>query len=193
MPESLLSRPRSRQLWCIDILYPPGHPVTALVLRDVIKKDTVLASLHCRPTDLLAFSICHVFKFDFAVHVSDGLSVHHQEFKTVQTPVSDICLLLYVQSWTPDDGRKDRPRHAECSSSSSSSSSFSSASSVDSTILGGSWSVQQFYSTPVYPRTSTSNQQFSSSLGLLLPGPSTLTWVSLLILFYMASILLFFW
>ena len=61
------------------------------------------------------------------------------------------------------------------------------------TTPGGSWSVQQFYSTPVYPRPSPSNQQFSSSLGLLLPGPSTLTWVSLLVLFYMASILLFFW
>ena len=23
-------------------------------------------------------------------------------------------LLLYVQSWTPDDGRKDRPKHVEC-------------------------------------------------------------------------------
>ena len=37
-----------------------------------------------------------------------------------------------------------------------------SSSSVDSTTLGGSWSVQQFYSTPVYPRPSPSNQQFSS-------------------------------
>jgi len=25
-----------------------------------------------------------------------------------------VCLLLYVQSWTPDDGRKDRPKHVEC-------------------------------------------------------------------------------
>ena len=25
----------------------------------------------------------------------------------------DICLLLYVQSWTPDDGRKHRPKHVE--------------------------------------------------------------------------------
>ena len=52
------------------------------------------------------------------LHVSGGLSVHHQEFKTVhtcllagipankQSAVSDICLLLYVQSCTPDDGRK---------------------------------------------------------------------------------------
>jgi hypothetical protein len=28
----------------------------------------------------------------------------------------DICLLLYVQSWTADDGRKDRPNHVECHS-----------------------------------------------------------------------------
>jgi hypothetical protein len=26
----------------------------------------------------------------------------------------DICLLLYVQSWTPVDGRKDRPKHVQC-------------------------------------------------------------------------------
>jgi hypothetical protein len=25
-----------------------------------------------------------------------------------------MYLLLYVQSWTPDDGRKFRPKHAEC-------------------------------------------------------------------------------
>jgi len=25
-------------------------------------------------------------------------------------------LMLYVQSWTPDDGRKDRPKHVECHS-----------------------------------------------------------------------------
>ena len=30
-------------------------------------------------------------------HVSDGLSVHHQEFKTVHT-ATGICVLLYVQS-----------------------------------------------------------------------------------------------
>ena len=26
----------------------------------------------------------------------------------------DKCLLLYVQSWTADDGQKDRPKHVEC-------------------------------------------------------------------------------
>ena len=30
-----------------------------------------------------------------------------------QSAVSDKCLLLYVQSRTPDDGRKDRPKHVE--------------------------------------------------------------------------------
>ena len=60
-----------------------------------------------------------------ALHISDGLSVQHQEFKTVHTATGicqtdtadcllarsqqhlfDKCMLLYVQSLTPDDGRK---------------------------------------------------------------------------------------
>ena len=72
------------------------------------------------------------FFWNDTLHVSDGLSVHHQEFKTVHTArsicqthtavcllasrqqyVFDKCLLLYVQSWTPYDGRKDRPKHVE--------------------------------------------------------------------------------
>jgi len=28
----------------------------------------------------------------------------------------DKCLLLYVQSWTPDDGQKDCPKHVGCHS-----------------------------------------------------------------------------
>ena len=78
------------------------------------------------------------------LHVSDGLSAHHQESKTVHTapgvcqtdsadcllaetrcsisfPLAssqqnmfDIYLMLYVQSQTPDDGRKDSPKHVEC-------------------------------------------------------------------------------
>jgi hypothetical protein len=84
------------------------------------------------PTRSSNFS--HLFYFwDSTLHVSNGLSVHHQEFKTVHTATGirqtstatcllasrqqclfDIYLLLYVQSWTPDDGRKDRPKHVEC-------------------------------------------------------------------------------
>jgi len=57
-----------------------------------------------------------------SLHVSHGISAHHQEFKrwnwqhlvpaSKQTAVS--VWLLYVQSWTADDGRKDRPKHVEC-------------------------------------------------------------------------------
>jgi hypothetical protein len=55
---------------------------------------------------------------NITLHVSDGLSVHHQEFhlgsanKQTTNPY-DIYMMLYVQSWTPDDGRKDRPKHVE--------------------------------------------------------------------------------
>ena len=66
------------------------------------------------------------------LHVSDCHSVHHQDFTTVRTATGicqrdiadcllasrqqylfDKCLLLYVQSLTPDDGRKDHPKHVE--------------------------------------------------------------------------------
>ena len=64
------------------------------------------------------------------LHVSNGLSVHQQEFKTVHTATgicqtgTAVCFkqtavpvwLLYVQSGTPDDGRKDRPKHVKCHS-----------------------------------------------------------------------------
>ena len=57
------------------------------------------------------------------LHVSDGLSVHHQGSKTVHT-ASGIChtaqnrygMMLHVQSQIPDDGRSDRPKHVECCS-----------------------------------------------------------------------------
>ena len=31
-----------------------------------------------------------------------------------RSAVSDTCLLQYVQCLTPDDGRKDRPKHVGC-------------------------------------------------------------------------------
>jgi len=69
------------------------------------------------------------------LNVSDGSSVHRQDLKTVHTATGicllagtssssfplassrqylfDKCLLLYVESLTPDDGRKNRPKHVE--------------------------------------------------------------------------------
>ena len=74
-----------------------------------------------------------IYFIGVTLHVSDGLSVHHQDFKAVHTATGicqtdtadcllaiwqkylfDICLLLYVQSWTPDDGRQNRPKQVEC-------------------------------------------------------------------------------
>jgi len=75
-------------------------------------------------------NVSNLFYWSSILHVSDDLSVHHQELKTVRTVTGicqtvtddcasrqqclfDICLLQYVQSLTPDDGRKDRPKHVE--------------------------------------------------------------------------------
>ena len=78
-------------------------------------------------------NVANLFYWTNTLHVSDGLSVHHQDLKTVHTAtgicqtdtavcllansrqyLSDICLSMYVQSLSPDDGRKDRPKHVEC-------------------------------------------------------------------------------
>ena len=74
-----------------------------------------------------------IYFIGVTLHVSGGLSVHHQELKTVhiatdicqtdtadcllassQQYLFDICLLQYVQSLVPDDGWKDRLKHVEC-------------------------------------------------------------------------------
>ena len=82
-------------------------------------------------------NVSNLFFWSNTLHVWDGLSVHHQELKTVNTATGicqtdtadcllafplassrqylfDICLLQYVKSLTLDDGRKDRPKHVEC-------------------------------------------------------------------------------
>ena len=49
---------------------------------------------------------------------SQRLYIQHQLYviqvrRLQSTNLYDICLMLYVQCWTPDDGRKDRPKHVE--------------------------------------------------------------------------------
>jgi hypothetical protein len=102
---------------------------------------------YSKPNDMHQFLIFILFCSSI-LHVSDGFSIHNQEFKTVHTAsgvcqtdsadcllagtrwnwfnsvvggvassqqnLFDIYLMLYVQSWTPDDGRKDRPKHVRC-------------------------------------------------------------------------------
>ena len=61
-----------------------------------------------------------------ALHVSGGFFAHHQELKTVHTPsgICQACLLLplavaasnqmlCVQFLSPDDGRRNLPKHVE--------------------------------------------------------------------------------
>jgi len=78
-------------------------------------------------------SLKFILFWNNTLQVLDGLSVHHQELKTVDTATGicqtdtavcllasrqqyqfDTCLLLYVQSSTPDDGRKDGPKLVVC-------------------------------------------------------------------------------
>ena len=91
-------------------------------------------------TNQMHQSITFILFWNDTLHVSEGLAVYHQEFKTVHTATGmcqtdtavclltgmrwncrrqylfDICLLLYLQSRTPDNGRKDCPKHVECHS-----------------------------------------------------------------------------
>ena len=63
-------------------------------------------------------NVSNLFYWSNTLHVSDGLSVHHHTADCLlansQQCLFDICLLQYVQYLTPDDGRKDRPKHVEC-------------------------------------------------------------------------------
>jgi len=91
----------------------------------------ILIYFYTKPTRFI--NVSNLFYGSNTVHVSDGFSVHHQELKTAYTAtdicqtgtancllasrqqyLSDICLLQYVQSLTPDDGRKGHPKHVEC-------------------------------------------------------------------------------
>jgi len=76
------------------------------------------------------YQIYFILFWSNTLHVSGGLSVRNKTVRTTtgicqtdtalyllasrQQYLFDICMLLYVQSWTPDDGRKDRPKHVEC-------------------------------------------------------------------------------
>jgi len=95
----------------------------------------IVIYLHSK-TNQMHQCIKFILFWNDTLHVSDGLSVHHQEFKTVHTATgmwnryccrlasgysvasSQQCLFgcCMYSSWTADDGRKDRPKHVECRS-----------------------------------------------------------------------------
>ena len=47
------------------------------------------------------------------LHASGHEMEHIVPASMQSTNLYDIYLILYVQSWTPDEGRKDRPKHVE--------------------------------------------------------------------------------
>jgi len=49
----------------------------------------------------------------YVIQVSWQLANGHVPASKQSTNLYDIYLILCVQSWTPDDGRKDRPKHVE--------------------------------------------------------------------------------
>jgi hypothetical protein len=73
-----------------------------------------------KPTRCTNFSSLFCFGNN-TLHVSDDLSFHHQEFKTVHTATgiyqtdTATCLLAGTRwNCTSGDKRNDRPKHVEC-------------------------------------------------------------------------------
>ena len=92
----------------------------------------IISMQFCSKTNKMHQCVKFILFWNDTLRVSDGLSVHYHEFKTVHTATGfcqtdtavcllasrqqylfDRSLLLYVQSWTPEDGRKVRPKHVE--------------------------------------------------------------------------------
>jgi hypothetical protein len=100
-------------------------------MHKIFSSNTTISYFYSK-TNQIHQCIKFILLWNDTLHVSDGFSVHHQQFKTVHTSTgicqtdTAVCLLvgtckqanssiwlLYVQSWTADDGRKDRPKHVE--------------------------------------------------------------------------------
>ena len=92
-------------------------------------KISISLMLHQVYFSVIKPTICTIFRVYWKSLYMFRLSVHHKEFNVYIIQVSwlhasvppsmqssnlyDIYLMLCVQSWTPDDGRKDRPKHVE--------------------------------------------------------------------------------
>jgi len=86
---------------------------------------------HCVPSHF-NWTLSNLFYFGMTLYMfrtvfpsiikSSRLYIQQQAFvkrillASRQQYLFDKCLLLYVQSWTLDDGRKDRPKHVQCHS-----------------------------------------------------------------------------
>jgi hypothetical protein len=107
-----------RVLWYISIVKPTRCTVFAFIFR------VYWISLYIFRMDFLSIirsSRLHIQHQVYVIHVSWLLASGHEMFHLVMehlmptskqsTNLYDIYLMSYVQSWTPDDGWKDRPKH----------------------------------------------------------------------------------
>ena len=140
--QTALRRPMGKWEYQLVLWYQPSHKIVGVktwcseVVRRIWRsQDHALQYISiANQPDAPVYQIS--LFWNYILRVSDGLSIHRQEFKTVHTATGvcqtdtavcllagtlasrqqylfDICLLLYVQSWTPDDGWKDRSKRVE--------------------------------------------------------------------------------
>ena len=55
----------------------------------------------------------YVIQVSWLLASGHEMDLHFVSASKQSTNLNDIYLMLCVQSWTPDDGRKDRPKHVE--------------------------------------------------------------------------------
>ena len=121
---NVLSQQNSRKLLMMDILmsetcwaHKKWNKIVTSGWSFILQQmERWLAVMHCN-CSYPCHNILGIWRFDYFYSKSNyHLSNRYCSLlASKQTAVSDKCLLLYVQSWT-HDGRKYRPKHADCDS-----------------------------------------------------------------------------
>jgi len=97
----------------------PIHTSHVLEIHPNIIYPSTPRSPHCTNVLNLFYFRMTIYKFRTVIPSiirSSRLYIQQQAFVRQTAVFFDKCLLLYVQSWTPNDGRKDSPKHVECHS-----------------------------------------------------------------------------
>ena len=108
MKENLLNifwRSWDRKSWYISIVKPTRCTIFRVYWISLYMFRTVFPSI-IRSSRLYIQHQVYVIQVRW-LHASGPARWH------AVNELYDIYLMLYVQSWTPDDGRKDRPKHVE--------------------------------------------------------------------------------
>ena len=108
-------------MWLTTHLHTPS--VHSLLYRDnsvLVCRSWYHASWYIsivKPTRCIVFEFIeyHSTCFGWSFRLSSGVVIQVRWLLASKQSTNqyDIHLMLYVQSWTPDDGLKDRPKHVE--------------------------------------------------------------------------------